>query len=452
MSKKYIITLIGLLSVFIAEFFDLFVLLFNFTPAQEIAFVILIVTATLWISEFVPLFITSFIIILLQTTWLLPAIHNEGGQLAQQAFLSPFFSNIILLFLGGFTLSSVLHKYGLDKLIAKLIIGKTGDNPSRFLLSIILISAFFSMWMSNTATAAMMFAIVLPIIYQDKKNNFGKALALSIPFACNIGGLGTPIGTPPNAIAISYLSKIGVNISFAEWMLIAIPIVLILLVFLWRLMIKFFPPIDIRIDMEMESKRPLLKKHFLIIAIFVLTCGGWLTTDFHGLPTGIISLLPIIACFGLKLLDTGDFRSLSWDIIFMLGGGLTLGVGLKESGLAGEIVKLIPQGIDFWILLVIMGIIAVIMSTFISNTATANLVIPLAVAIDYNLSFLVVTVAMMCSGAMSLPVTTPPNAIAFGSGVLQSKDMLKYGTTVTLVAFLVILLMAKFCWSWLGIF
>ena len=453
MKNKLVVTLIVIILVIVAKQVELFQDLLGLNEAQEIALSILIIAAILWISELIPLFVTSFLILGLQMIWLLPAINAKDVIVDTQAFLSPFFSNIILLFLGGFVLSATLNKYDLDKKIAKWILSKTGRKPSRLLIIVIFLSAFFSMWMSNTATAAMMFSIILPVIFKiPRTSHFSKALVLSIPFACNLGGLGTPIGTPPNAIAISYLQKQGIELSFAEWMLMCLPIVLILLYLLWWLLLKLYPPGNLELKLESSSSERLSHAQIFVILIFLLTCVGWLTTDIHGLSTGMVSLFPIIVCFGFKLLSNEDFRTLSWDVLFMLGGGLCLGVGLQSSGLTKEVLSLIGHDSDYQIVLLTVASLGLIMSTFISNTATANLLIPLVVSFDTNLGIFVVTVALVCSSAMALPVSTPPNAIAFGSGVLRTRDMLVAGLIISILAFAIIFITGSYYWPFTSVF
>jgi len=421
--------------------------------AEQISLTILAVTAILWISELVPLFVTSFIIILLQTRWLMPVMKSGGMEINSQSFLSPFFSDIILLFLGGFVISAMLHKYNLDQRIAKWILGKSRGNASFLLLLVILISAFFSMWMSNTATAAMMFAVILPIIRQmPKGSGFSIAIALSIPFACNLGGLGTPIGTPPNAIAISYLEKNNIHISFSEWMVLAVPMLLVMLVALWRLLLVLYPTVGEKLCIVCVEDVRLSRRHYFIITIFLITCIGWLTTDLHGLSSGMVSLFPVIACFGFRLLNTQDFRTLSWDVLFMLGGGLSLGVGLKESGLVGKLVTVVPENTEVWIVVAAFGLLGMFMSTFISNTATANLIIPIAVSLGGEAAFATMVVAMSCSGSMALPVSTPPNAIAFGSGILQTRQMLTAGGIISILTLLAVFASYETYWKILGIF
>lgn len=453
MNRETILALTAITIVLACYSTGMFHQWWGLAEAEQISLTILAVTAILWISELVPLFVTSFIIILLQTRWLMPAMKSEGVEINSQSFLSPFFSDIILLFLGGFVISAMLHKYNLDQRIAKWILGKSYGNASLLLLLVILISAFFSMWMSNTATAAMMFAVILPIIRQmPKGSGFSVAIALSIPFACNLGGLGTPIGTPPNAIAISYLEKNNIHISFAEWMVFAVPILLVMLVILWRLLLVLYPIVGEKLCIVCVEDVRLSRVHYFIITIFLLTSLGWLTTDLHGFSAGTVSLFPVIACFGFRLLGTNDFRTLSWDVLFMLGGGLSLGVGLKESGLVGELVALVPDKTEAWIVVAVFGLLGMFMSTFISNTATANLIIPITVSLGGEAALATMVVAMSCSGSMSLPVSTPPNAIAFGSGILLSRQMLTAGGIISIFTLVAIFASYGSYWKILGIF
>ena len=453
MNREDITSLSAIAILIVCYSLDMFHQWWGLSEPEQISLTILAVTAILWISELVPLFVTSFIIIFLQTTWLMPAMKVEGLEIDRQSFLSPFFSDIILLFLGGFVISAMLHKYNLDQRIAKWILGKAHGNASLLLLLVILISSFFSMWMSNTATAAMMFAVILPIINQmEKDSRFSIAIALSIPFACNLGGLGTPIGTPPNAIAISYLAKNNIHISFAEWMVLAVPVLLVMLFILWRLLLLLYPIAGEKLGIVCVEDVRLSRKHYSIITIFLITCLGWLTTDIHGFSSGTVSLFPVIACFGFRLLNTQDFRSLSWDVLFMLGGGLSLGVGLKESGLIGELVAMVPDNTETWVIVAAFGLLGMFMSSLISNTATANLLIPVTVSLGGEAAFATMVVAMACSGSMALPVSTPPNAIAFGSGILQTRQMLTAGGIISIITLLAVFSSYEFYWMFLGIF
>lgn len=405
--------------------------------AESVALTILLLTALFWITETVPLYITSMGVLALSVLWLLPILEGLGKSAQKDDFLQAFFGDITLLFMGGFVLSALLNKFGLARRIANWMIRKTGSAPERVLLGLILISALLSMWMSNTATAAMMFAIVGPLILQiPAGSTFTKAIALAIPFACNIGGLGTPIGTPPNAIAMEYLNKAGIEISFARWIFISLPLLLLLLAALWQLLLRLYPPgkIEINIDEDPTSTDSFTTRQKVVMVIFALTILGWLTGGLTGLSTGFVGLLCTIFSFGTGLLKTPDFKNISWDILFMLGGGLCLGVVLNESGLTDTIAGAIPLDQGFLFVFGVLLIMAAGMTTVMSNTATANLLIPVAVSLPGNELLFSVAIAIMCSTSMALPVSTPPNAIAFGSGLLQARDMLIAGLILTLLS------------------
>lgn len=419
--------------------------LFGVSKAEEITLVILIATAVFWISEALPLYITSLGVLFVQIYWLLPALQESGIIAEKEDFLISFFSDITLLFMGGFVLAALLNKYGLSRIMARSIIQKTGNSPSMILLSIILVSSVLSMWMSNTATAAMMFAIMSPIVMGlPDTSQFSKALALAIPFACNLGGIGTPIGTPPNAIAMEYLSQANVHITFATWMLIAVPLMLVLLFLLWKVLLKIYPPGDLTIDLEIERFHTLGPRQYLVLCIFLVTIVGWLTTSFTGLSTGMVGLFVVLVAFGSRLLETRDFKNISWDILFMLGGGLCLGAGLKLSGLTKTIADMIPIENSLLIILLFLVVLAAVMTTFMSNTATANLLIPIAIALPHGELILVIAISLMCSSSMVLPISTPPNAIAFGSGFLESKEMLSSGLLITVIALIGIMITCVF--------
>ncbi|MEZ4686645.1 MAG: DASS family sodium-coupled anion symporter [Bacteroidia bacterium] len=441
--NRIVIILLGLLAL--SYFLHGFQSLFGITHQEEISAVILVATAILWISEALPLYITSLGVLFSQIVWLLPALEASGSGARKEDFLIAFFGDITLLFMGGFVLAALLNKYGISRIIARNIIERTGNSPSRVLLSIILVSAALSMWLSNTGTAALMFAIMAPVVMSLPETSlFPKGIALAIPFACNLGGIGTPIGTPPNAIAMDYLQQVGIEISFATWMLFAVPLMLILLFLLWKLLLRLFPPGDVEINIEIESVHRFGKRQYIVTGIFVLTVLGWVTSGYTGLSTGIVGLFVVLAAFGSRLLTTSDFKNLSWDILFMLGGGLCLGSGLKLSGITASIASAIPVEGSFLFILILLVALAALMTTFMSNTATANLLIPVAVSLPHGELIFAVAISLMCSSSMALPISTPPNAIAFGSGFLKSKDMLLSGLIVSALAFIGIVLACIF--------
>lgn len=443
--RRHLFVMVSLGLLLFSYFFHVWQSLLHLTPQEEIAGIILVGTAVLWITETIPLYITSLGVLFFSITWLLPSLTTAQIAATKSDFLIAFFSDITLLFLGGFVLAALLNKYGISRMIAKAIMDRTGNSPNRILFSIILVSAFLSMWISNTGTAAMMFAIMAPVIMDLPDGNpFAKAIALAIPFACNIGGIGTPIGTPPNAIAMDYITKSGIEVTFFNWMLIAIPLMLLLLFLLWKILLWIYPPTEKSVNLKIEAQEEFGKCQYMVTGIFALTVIGWLTSGLTGISTGTVGLFVVLAAFGTNLLETRDFKDLSWDILFMLGGGLCLGVALQKSGFTSTIAEAVPTQGSYLFLLLVLLIIAAIMTTFMSNTATANLLIPIAVSLPNSELILSVAIALMCSTSMALPISTPPNAIAFGSGMLKSKDMLTSGLVVTGLALAGILIVCIF--------
>jgi sodium-dependent dicarboxylate transporter 2/3/5 len=349
----------------------------------------------------------------------------------------------VVLFLGGFVMARAVKRYGLDERISRGILRRVGSKPETVLLGMMVTSAFLSMWLSNTATTALMIAVAIPILrsFPDEEP-FRKAIVLGIPFACNIGGIGTPIGTPPNAIAIGMLDQMGRSISFIEWMYRGIPVVVILLAITWLVLCRLYPSGVERIEIERRDSKPMDRTSKFILAVFGVVVFLWLTSKWHGVPSAIISLVPLAVFFGLRLLEDEDLRDLGWGILFIIGGGMSLGVAMRESGLSEWIVGRIPfEGLGPLAILFAFSISAAAITNFISNSATANMLLPIVVgvtAIAPERS--AVIVALACSAAMILPISTPPNAIAYGSGYIDVKEMIKGGTIITVISIIVITL------------
>lgn len=424
--------------------------------ASTASLAILLTAAVLWVSEAVPLFVTSFIILAMSIVWLMPVMQEAGTKVTATTFLSPFFSNIILLFLGGFTLAAGFTKYRLDEQCARWVIRKTGGSVPMFIGGIMCVTAFLSMWLSNTATAAMMMALCIPVTQRLPAGDpYRRAILLAIPFSANVGGIGTPIGTPPNAIAIRYMEQLHIAPSFLTWMLLGVPAVLVLLTAVWAMLMIFYRGKTTRITIE-ESV--VLKKGSpagkFIVVIAVITVAGWLSGELHHLSSGTVALLPVILLFGTRVLDVNDLRTLSWDVLVLMGGGLCLGVGIEQSGLAGVLITHLPtEGLSMLGLVLLFAGLACGMSMVMSNTAAATLVMPLVCGLSgVSSAPLLLAVAFACSVAMALPISTPPNAIAFGSGQLKVSDMIKPGLAITLLGLGLICTVFIRFWEYVGIY
>jgi sodium-dependent dicarboxylate transporter 2/3/5 len=363
-------------------------------------------------------------------------------------FLHPFFSSVVVLLLGGFVMAQAVKRYGIDTWLSGKLLHRVGNKPAAVLLGMMVMSAFLSMWISNTATTALMIAVALPVVNTFPGNEpFRKAMILGIPFASNIGGIGTPIGSPPNAIAIGFLEQSGYEMSFLGWMTIGVPVVIVLLLACWLILYTLFKPKIEHVDLEVQEEAESLdRRSKFIIIVFMLVVILWLTSSLHGIPASIVALIPFVIFFGLRLLDDDDIKELGWGILFIVGGGMSLGVAMRESGLSAWMVAQIDfAAMGTLGILFLFAAVAAIMTTFISNSATANLLLPIVVGISaVSPMSSALVVAIVSSAAMILPVSTPPNAIAYGSGHIAVRDMARAGTIVTAISLVFVTLVVYF--------
>lgn len=415
-------------------------------PGRRMAF-IFVLAALFWALEIVPLYTTSLMVVILEILMLgrpdgVMGMDKSGYTM----FLMPFSSPIIMLFFGGLTMAVALGKYGIDKLIARRLLRLFGRSPYWIMVGFMVVSAFLSMWMSNTATTAMMMAMVVPLLRQlDKDDPFRVGLVLAVPFAANIGGIATPVGTPPNAIVIGFLADQGVQLSFLSWMLMAFPLAVLLLIGTSFLIYAMYKPKSKSVELQLEAGHGPERRMIEVGLIALGTIGLWLSSGLHQIPSGVVALLAVGLLYTLNLLDKSDLKKIEWDVLVLMWGGLALGKGLSVTGLTEWIVALPlfdQQGIG---LVVIFCILAVVFSTFMSNTATANLLIPIIMVIPGEDSLvLAIAVALSCSFAMALPISTPPNAIAFATDTLRVRDMIRTGALISAISTAVVLLGFKF--------
>jgi sodium-dependent dicarboxylate transporter 2/3/5 len=296
------------------------------------------------------------------------------------------------------------------------------------------------MFMSNTATAAMMLAILSPVLATLPASGKGRiGLALAIPVAANVGGIGTPIGTPPNAIAKGNLENLmDISIGFGDWAMIMIPFVLVVLLIMWFILLKMFPFEKKEIVIEIEGEFEKSPKAYVVYATFIVTILLWVTDKLHGINANIVALIPFAVFSVCGIFTKKDLKEVDWDVLWLVAGGFALGVGLEKTGLAKHLVEAIP--FNTWSpLLVILGsgILCLVMSTFMSNSATAALLIPILIAVGSGMTnelapyggvtALIVGLALSASFAMALPISTPPNALAYAKGFIEQKDMAVVG-------------------------
>lgn len=407
--------------------------------AQIYVLFLLFLSIGLWITEAIPpfavgLLIFGFLVFALGGYY--HEIDPENSAKHIQRYVQTWSNSVIWLMLGGFFMAEAMQKVGLDKTIFKITISKFGSKPRYVLLGIMLVTAIFSMIMSNTATTAMMIAAVLPFINTlDKDSPFGKALLIGIAAAASLGGMGTIIGSPPNAIAVDALNNIGISFGFLEWMVIAFPIAILLVFLFWLFLIKRFVPkvstIDLSfldgIDSTSNSKIFILKKK-IVLGVLLLTLTLWLTGNIHGIPASAVSFLPIMTLTMFSVLTGDDVRKLPWDTLMLVAGGLSLGLAIEETGLAAYYVGLLSDyNLNFYMLIIVFSLLTIVLSNFMSNTATTTILIPIAIIlVSTNKEILPLVIALSASAALFLPISTPPNAIAFSTGKLAQKDF-RYG-------------------------
>ncbi len=426
------------------------------TVIQQRIIAIFAFATLMWVMEVVSSWATSLGIIVLMLLFtsdsgikFMMSGDNVGTPLSHKSIMASFADPVIMLFIGGFVLAIAAAKTGLDAYLAKALLKPFGRKSENVLLGFILVTGLFSMFVSNTATAAMMLTFLTPVFKQLPPEGKGRiALALSIPVAANLGGMGTPIGTPPNNIALKYLNDpdgLNLGLGFGEWMLIMVPLVAVLLFISWGLLKTIFPFSQKTVDLEIEGEMKKGKNTTIVIVTFFITVLLWLTDSVTGINSNTVALIPVGVFAMTGVLTKYDLEEINWSVLWMVAGGFALGYGLNASGLAENAVKTIPFG-DFspLLILVISGLICYILSNFISNSATAALLMPILAVVCTAMGdklaaiggtpTVLIGVAIAASSAMILPVSTPPNALAFSTNLVQQKDMVKIGVIVGIIS------------------
>lgn len=366
---------------------------------------------------------------------------NFGAELKSSDIMATFANPIIILFLGGFILAIAATKSGLDVLLARSLIKPFGKKSENVLLGFLLITGVFSMFVSNTATAAMMLTFLTPVFAALPANGKGRiALTMSIPVAANLGGMATPIGTPPNAIALQALNgpELHMGIGFGQWMAFMFPLVIVLLLISWFILKKEFPFSQKTIELKIEGHVHHGWRMWVVCITFAVTILMWLFDRITGVDANTVALIPIAVFAITGVITAKDLQQINWSVIWMVAGGFALGLGMNGSGLATAAIASIPFG--SWspmVILIISGLICYFLSNFISNTATAALLVPILAVVCNGMgdslnaiggtSTILIGIALSASAAMCLPISTPPNAIAYSTGLIDQKSMLKIG-------------------------
>ncbi len=473
-AKTVIGSLIALIAYFGILFTDPAVYgLPNLSLVEVRVVAIFLTAAILWISEAIPTWCTSVLIIVVMlltvsdsSLWCFEVANAKDPIEVQKALgigisykdiMATFADPVVMLFMGGFVLAIGVEKVGLDVFLGKVMLGLFGHNPRFVLLGFILVTALFSAFISNTATAAMMLAFLGPVLRSMPSDGVSKgkiALAMAIPLGANIGGIATPIGTPPNGVAMKYLNDPSTiemlqdkglessAVTFLDWCVAMTPITLIILAIGWVALMILFPfRKGESIELKIEGGLKKGYKTWVVAATFALTIILWFTGEWNHLNANVVALVPICCLCLTGLLSKKDLEKINWSVLWMVAGGFALGLGFNKSGLANDLVTNIP--FSEWSAIVVLlsaGLICWFLSNFISNSATAALLIPILCAVGVGmgdtlleiggLRALLFGTAMAASLAMTLPISTPPNAIASSTGIISTADMAKSGLTI----------------------
>ena len=432
------------------------------TVVQQRVIALFVFAALMWMFEIIPNWATSVLIIVVA----LLTVSDKGlgffcnpefGQLVSyKKIMSSFADPVVMLFLGGFVLAIMAERFGLDVTLAKSLLSIFGTKPKMVLLGFLTIISVFSMFMSNTATAAMMLAFLAPVLHKLPSDDRGKiGLALSIPIAANLGGIGTPIGTPPNATAKGYLEQAGIDVSFMDWCVHMIPYVIIMIILAWVLLLVFFPFKTQKLVLEIpanDKKKDWKSK--LVWATFIITILLWATEQLHHISSNVVALIPLAVFTATGLFGKEEIKEINWSVLWLVAGGFALGYLLQDTGLAKVLITAIPFGsMSVILVLVVAGFVCYFLSNFISNSATAALLIPILIVVAEgmadpaaanNAAFIamggtqamIIFIAVCASIAMLFPISTPPNAIAASTGLVETKDMAKIGIIIGVVGFI----------------
>ncbi len=408
---------------------------------------LLLFIAILWLTEAIHITITALLIPVLAVALGMPS--DTGGELSAittKTALSTFADPIIFLFFGGFALATALHVQKLDRKIAMWIISMSGGNLGIAILAICAVTAILSMWISNTATAAMMLPLALGLLSPfdvEKERKTFVFILLAIAYSASIGGLGTIVGSPPNAIAAKAL-----NYDFADWMKIGLPMMLLILpAMLFSLYIMLRPKLNRRVEFNAEVI-PWNRERILTMALFVVTAVAWImgkkVSDTFGISQPDSWIAVFAACM-VVILGVATWKNIAentdWGVLMLFGGGLTLSAILKDSGsslVLGQTLADVLGDTSPFIVITIVAAFIVFLTEFTSNTASAALLVPVFAVIGDQMGLpkeiLVIVIGIGASCAFMLPVATPPNAVVFGSGYLRIPDMVRVGIWMNIVS------------------
>ncbi len=420
----------------------------------RMALVLLVLAAALWITESIPLAATSLLIALLQPLFGIQSFNDA---------LVPFFNPVVVLLLGGFLLAIAVDRHDLDERMGEAILKRLGSKPHWIVLGLMLGTALLSMWISNTAAAALMITVAIPVAnrVEDPKGKLQKIMILAVAYSATLGGFMTLIGSPPNALAAAFLALPPANtpISFLGWSLYAFPLALLMIFVTWGILfarfrtdVKYIPPV------KTSTNRELTGRQKGTLVIFLLAVVLWLTEPFHPLSSAMVAAAIAVILFVVGLLKREDVKKVDWNTLLLFGGGLSLGAALQVSGLAdvitGGVVTLVPI-LGYVGIIALLAVAALLFSMVASNTVSASIFIPIsisvAISVGANPVIFAVLIAICSSIDFMLPIGTPPNAIAYSTGRVNMKDMITTGFALNILSLLMTLALAYFIWPFVPV-
>jgi sodium-dependent dicarboxylate transporter 2/3/5 len=391
------------------------------------------VCLTLWLTELVPPFVPTLLLLggtaallgPLETSYRLPAV------------LAWCADPVLALFLGGFTLEVAASRHGIDAAVAQHVVRMARGSQRLLMLLVIGGVAFLSMWMSNIAAAAMMLASLRPLLLASPPGSaLRRALLLSVALGANFGGMATPVGTGPNAIAISAASP-HAQVTFIKWMAFALPLTGLMLALGYLLLVVGYR-VSGRFEPPAAPLRKLDTRAHWVLGIFGACAALWLSEPLHGLPAPLVALGGVATLFGSGLLRREDLGRLDWSTLILIAGGISLGRLVERSG----VVATALGGVDWsaWPQVAQVGLLvglAAVLSALMSNTGTSALLIPIAIQLFPSAS-MPILVAMGCSFGIPFVISTPPNAMVAGQGGVDSSDLIRLGLPLMVLGCLVV--------------
>ena len=419
---------------------------------------IFLAAIALWATEAVPLYATAVGVIFAQVLFIsdqaiLPIAEDAP---AAATFFNALSSPVIILFMGGFLLADCAAKFKVDKALCALLLRPFLRSARLTLLGIMIITALLGMFMSNTATTAAMFAMVMPVMKALPPGKARAGIALSIPAAANVSGISTPVSSPPNAIALAALQNQGIHITFVQWMMAALPLVIVMMAAVWVFIAFSFIPARTTLDIDTSAKFNRSKRAIAFYGIALTTILLWMTEPLHGVSSNTVGFFPVVTLLFLGVMNGEDIRKLDWPILWLVAGGIALGAGVGITGLDRWLIGSIEwAGIPDEVVFLVLAGLTAILGIFLSNSAAANLLVPMAIGISSSLASgtteIALVVALACSLGVLLPISTPPNAIAYSTGAVTTQDMVKVGLVIGILGVLLLAFAMPVLWNLLGI-